>query len=168
MSMHSKTSFSKSSKEGRGDTSAWTDTPSDRAQKAKMKYVHSLLFRSFGYDIRYLGSQLFCIFSYLEAFNEASALASKELQEKSRSSVDAELVEQYNKSRRSKSMVEKHQETTRIKSKKKSNHESVNEEWRQNHPWKPWDRDKDLTGERKNVKLDASDTSQSLTSRFSS
>lgn len=37
--MHSTKSFSKSSKEGRGDTSAWTDTPSERAQKAKMKYV---------------------------------------------------------------------------------------------------------------------------------
>jgi hypothetical protein len=33
------TKFSKSSKEGRGDTSVWTDTPLDRAQKAKMKYV---------------------------------------------------------------------------------------------------------------------------------
>lgn len=142
VSMHSKTSFSKSSKEGRGDTSAWTDTPSDRAQKAKM--------------------------NYLEAFNEASALASKELQEKSRLSVDAELVEQYNKSRRSKSMVEKHQETARTKSKKKSKQESTKEEWQGNHPWKPWDREKDLTAGRQNVKLDAADMSEGLTSRFSS
>lgn len=36
MSMHS-TTFSKTGKEGRGDTSVWTDTPSERAQKAKMK-----------------------------------------------------------------------------------------------------------------------------------
>ncbi|XP_059281292.1 uncharacterized protein LOC132034987 [Lycium ferocissimum] len=142
VSMHSTTSFSKSSKEGRGDTSAWTDTPSDRAQKAKM--------------------------NYLEAFNEASALASKELQEKSRASVDAELVEQYNKARRSKSMVEKHQEKARTKSKKKSKQESVTEEWEGNHPWKPWDREKDLTAGRQNVKLDAADMSQGLTSRFSS
>ncbi|XP_055833296.1 uncharacterized protein LOC129902219 [Solanum dulcamara] len=142
VSMHSTTSFSKSSKEGRGDTSAWTDTPSDRAQKAKM--------------------------NYLEAFNEASALASKEQQEKSRSSVDAELVEQYNKARRSKSMVEKHQETARTKSKKKSKQESVKEEWQGNHPWKPWDREKDLTAGRQNAKLDAADMSQGLTSRFSS
>lgn len=35
------TKFSRGPKEGRGDTSAWTDTPSDRAQKAKMKYVSS-------------------------------------------------------------------------------------------------------------------------------
>lgn len=141
VTMHSTTSFSKSSKEGRGDTSVWTDTPSDRAQKAKM--------------------------NYLEAFNEASALASKE-QEKSRSSVDAELVEQYNKARRSKSMVEKHQETARTKSKKKSKQESSKEEWEGNHPWKPWDREKDLTAGRQNVKLDAANMSQGLTSRFSS
>ncbi|OIT06940.1 PREDICTED: uncharacterized protein LOC109215170 [Nicotiana attenuata] len=141
VTMQSTTSFSKSSKEGRGDTSAWTDTPSDRAQKAKM--------------------------NYLEAFNEASALASKE-QEKSRASVDAELVEQYNKAKRSKSMVEKHQETVRAKSKKKSKQESMKEEWEGNHPWKPWDRDKDLTAGRQNVKLEAADMAQGLTSRFSS
>lgn len=35
------TQFSRGSKEGRGDTSIWTDTPTDRAQKAKMKYVSS-------------------------------------------------------------------------------------------------------------------------------
>uniref|UniRef100_M1BCQ5 L19 ribosomal protein n=1 Tax=Solanum tuberosum TaxID=4113 RepID=M1BCQ5_SOLTU len=93
----------------------------------------------------------------------------KERQEKSRSSVDAELVVHCNKTRRSKSMVEKHQEiAARSKSMKKSKHESVKEEWKGNHPWKPWDREKDLIAGRKNVKLDASDMSQSLTSRFSS
>lgn len=35
-------SFSKNSKEGRGDTSVWTDNPLDRAQKAKMKYDYCL------------------------------------------------------------------------------------------------------------------------------
>ena len=38
------TTFSKSSKAGRGDTSVWTDTPSERAQKAKMKYVFTFSF----------------------------------------------------------------------------------------------------------------------------
>lgn len=33
------TKFNRNTKEGRGDTSAWTDTPSERAQRAKMKYV---------------------------------------------------------------------------------------------------------------------------------
>lgn len=37
------TTFSRGTKEGRGDTSAWTDTPTDRAQKAKMKYVSSFI-----------------------------------------------------------------------------------------------------------------------------
>ena len=38
MPMHSR-QFSRTTKEGRGDTSAWTDSPLDRAQKAKMKYL---------------------------------------------------------------------------------------------------------------------------------
>lgn len=36
--MHSTTSFSMNGKEGRGDTSVWTDSPLDRAQKAQQKY----------------------------------------------------------------------------------------------------------------------------------
>jgi len=31
-------SFSRNTKEGRGDTSAWTDSPLDKAEKAKQKY----------------------------------------------------------------------------------------------------------------------------------
>ncbi len=31
------TFFSKAEKSGRGDTSIWTDTPADKAQKAKMQ-----------------------------------------------------------------------------------------------------------------------------------
>ena len=37
--MHSTTSFSMNGKEGRGDTSVWTDTPLDRAQKAQQRSV---------------------------------------------------------------------------------------------------------------------------------
>ncbi|KAI7738321.1 hypothetical protein M8C21_033436 [Ambrosia artemisiifolia] len=136
-------SFSRTSREGRGDTSAWTDTPSDRAQKAKM--------------------------NYLEAYNEAAALAAND-QEKKTSNADAELVDQYNKAKRSKSLVEKHQESTRVRSKKKSktDKEKQKEEWEGQHPWKPWDREKDLTAGRQNVKLDAENMAQGLTSRFSS
>ena len=44
--MHSTTSFSMNGKEGRGDTSAWTDSPLDRAQKAQQKYDSTfVLFR---------------------------------------------------------------------------------------------------------------------------
>ncbi|GMY17856.1 DNA ligase 1 isoform X2, partial [Fagus crenata] len=139
------TTFSKSSKEGRGDTSVWTDTPSERAQKAKT--------------------------NYLEAYNEAAALASN-VEEKNRKSSDADLVDKYNKQRRSKSLVQKHQEDGASRSKKKSNSKSKQkpekEEWVGQHPWKPWDREKDLTAGRKSVNLDPENMGQGLTSRFSS
>lgn len=141
--MHS-TNFSRTAKEGRGDTSAWTDTPSDRAQKAKM--------------------------NYLEAYNEATALASNEINKKT-SDIDADLVDQYNKANRSKSMVQKHQEESqKSRSKKKSKQmlKPEGEEWVGSHPWKPWDREKDLSAGRLNVKLDAENLSQGLASKFSS
>ncbi|XP_028782875.1 DNA ligase 1 [Neltuma alba] len=136
------TKFSRSSKEGRGDTSAWTDTPSDRAQKAKM--------------------------NYLEAYNEATALASND-EAKKRASEDAELVDKYNKAKRSKSLVQKHQEELTGKSKKKSKRkqEAEKEDWVGDHPWKPWDREKDLTAGRKSVRLDPESMGEGLSSRFS-
>ncbi|CAA3012927.1 Hypothetical predicted protein [Olea europaea subsp. europaea] len=140
MTMQS-TRFSKSSKEGRGDTSAWTDTPSEKAQRAKM--------------------------NYLEAYNEATAIASKE-HEKKTVNMDAELVDQYNKAKRSKSLVEKHKESAKSSSKKKSKQETVKEEWEGKHPWKPWDRENDLTAGRQKVKLDAENMAAGLTSRFAS
>uniref|UniRef100_A0A7N0UBN0 J domain-containing protein n=1 Tax=Kalanchoe fedtschenkoi TaxID=63787 RepID=A0A7N0UBN0_KALFE len=137
------TTFSKTGKEGRGDTSSWTDAPSDRAQKAKM--------------------------SYLEAYNQATALASN-VEEAQRQSADAELVDKYNKAKRSKSLVEKYKEEASSRSKKKSKKKSdkEKEEWVGQHPWKPWDRENDLTAGRQKVKLDADHMSQGLTSRFSS
>ncbi|CAL5348274.1 unnamed protein product [Camellia sinensis] len=137
------TKFSRTSKDGRGDTSIWTDNPSERAQKAKM--------------------------NYLEAYNEAAALASTD-QEKKNTNSDAALVDDYNKKKRSKSLVEKHKEAARTSSssKKKSKQERAKEEWEGQHPWKPWDREKDLTAGRQSVKLDAEDMSQGLASRFSS
>ncbi|KAI3715704.1 hypothetical protein L6452_22690 [Arctium lappa] len=138
-------SFSRTSREGRGDTSAWTDTPSDRAQKAKM--------------------------NYLEAYNEAAALAANDLEKKTSNNDDAEMVDKYNKAKRSKSLVEKHQEASRVRSKKKSKgeqQEKQKQEWEGDHPWKPWDREKDLTAGRQKVKLDAENMAQGLTSRFSS
>ncbi|XP_057532601.1 uncharacterized protein LOC130810520 [Amaranthus tricolor] len=143
MPMHSR-QFSRTTKEGRGDTSAWTDSPLDRAQKAKM--------------------------NYLEAYNQATALASNE-ENKKTSAVDANLVDEYNKAKRSKSLVQKHQEETqKSHSKKKSKQvqQADEEEWAGKHPWKPWDREKDLTAGRQNVKLDAENLTQGLTSRFSS
>ncbi|CAN1159528.1 GPALPP motifs-containing protein 1 [Linum perenne] len=146
VTMHSTKAFSKDVKEGRGDTSAWTDTPSDRAQKAKM--------------------------NYLEAYDAATALASNE-QEKKQSYADADLVDKYNKAKRSKSLVQKHQEelvdrSSSSKKKTKQQKQKEKEEWSGQHPWKPWDRDKDLSAGRQNVKLDADNMGQGLTSRFSS
>lgn len=140
------TRFSRNSKGGRGDTSVWTDTPVERAQKAKM--------------------------NYLEAYNEASALASKEQAKRSIDSV-AQLVDDYNEAKRSKSLVEKHKEaagagsSSRKKSKQKQE-QATKEEWEGQHPWKPWDREKDLTAGRKIVNFDSENLSQGLSSRFSS
>ncbi|XP_058769970.1 uncharacterized protein LOC131643694 [Vicia villosa] len=137
------TQFSRETKQGRGDTSIWTDTPTDRAQKAKM--------------------------NYLEAYNQATALASNE-EEKKRANTDADLVDKYNKAKRSKTLVQKHQEEVASKSKKKSKQqkEKGEKEWVGQHPWKPWDRENDLAAGRMKVKLDAEGMSEGLSSRFNS
>ncbi|XP_030482678.2 uncharacterized protein LOC115699423 [Cannabis sativa] len=139
------TSFSRNAKEGRGDTSAWTDTPTDRAQKAKT--------------------------NFLEAYNKAAALASNEVEK----SLEADLVDKYNKEKRSKSLVQKHQEKAFGRTKKKSTKQQPStkqqrekDEWAGQHPWKPWDREKDLVAGRQDVKLDPGNIGEGLTSRFSS
>ncbi|KMT20086.1 hypothetical protein BVRB_1g001050 [Beta vulgaris subsp. vulgaris] len=137
------TNFSRTTKRGRGDTSAWTDSPLDRALKAKMNYI--------------------------KAYNEASALASNE-ENKKPSAVDADLVDQYNKAKRSKSLVQKHQEEAqkrRSRKKSKQVQQAGEDDWAGKHPWKPWDREKDLSARRQNVKLDKENLGQGLTSRFS-
>jgi hypothetical protein len=175
MTMQS-TQFSRRSKEGRGDTSVWTDTPSDRAQKAKMKYVSLSSFENslsgqldlcLSFILRDFVIHLFYHDSYLEAYNEASALASNEEQNKGKSS-EAELVDKYNKEKRSKSLLQKHQEEATGRSKKKSKQQPEKEQWVGQHPWKPWDREKDLTAGRKSINLDPENMAQGLTSRFSS
>lgn len=103
----------------------------------------------------------------MEAYNEANALASNE-EEKKRASGDADLVDKYNKAKRSKTLVQKYQEDVASKSKKKSKQQSEKEEWVGQHPWKPWDREKDLTAGRQSVKLDSESMSEGLSSRFSS
>ncbi|CAL9068776.1 uncharacterized protein LOC135628019 isoform X1 [Musa acuminata AAA Group] len=138
MSMQS-TSFSRTTKEGRGDTSIWTDSPLDKAQQAKQ--------------------------NYLEAYNKAKALGDVE-DERKRMSRDAELVDKYNASKRSVSLVQKHREESSRPRKKVKQPEK--EEWEGMHPWKPWDREKDLTAGRKKVNFDSENMAQGLASRFSS
>lgn len=106
--------------------------------------------------------------SYLEAYNEATALASNE-EEKKNASADADLVDKYNKAKRSKSLVQKHQEEASSRTKKKSKqHQPEKEEWMGQHPWKPWDREKDLVAGRQSIKFDTDNMTQGLASRFSS
>lgn len=86
-------------------------------------------------------------------------------------SSEAKLVDQYNMAKRSKSLVEKHQEASaksRVKKRSKQEKESGKDEWEGNHPWKPWDREKDLTAGRQSVNLDRENMTQGLSSRFSS
>lgn len=83
-------------------------------------------------------------------------------------SLDVELVDKYNKEKRSKSLVEKHQEAASRPKKKTIKQPKEKEDWVGQHPWKPWDREKDLTAGRQNVKLDSDGMAQGLTSRFSS
>lgn len=92
--------------------------------------------------------------------------------------LDAELVDKYSKEKRSKSLVDKHKEesssssSSRLKKKKKlslsSKEKAEKDEWVGNHPWKPWDRENDLTAGRQKVKLDAESMAEGLASKFSS
>ncbi|XXG65515.1 hypothetical protein AAC387_Pa05g3195 [Persea americana] len=140
VSMHSTTTFSRNSREGRGDTSVWTDNPLDKAQKAKM--------------------------NYLEAYNEAAAIVAGE--DKKKHSSDAELVDMYNRSKRSVSLVQKHREEASSRPKKKNKQQQEKGEWEGQHPWKPWDREKDLVAGRQKVNFDSENMTQGLSSRFSS
>uniref|UniRef100_A0A0D6R351 J domain-containing protein n=1 Tax=Araucaria cunninghamii TaxID=56994 RepID=A0A0D6R351_ARACU len=144
-SMHS-TFFSKSEKADRGDASIWTDTPVEKAEKAKMHY--------------------------LEAYKQAALTAGEneiDALEKKRSSATAELMDNYNKSKRSVSLVEKHQKELKKPSKKiKQTEKQEEEEWSGKHPWKPWDREADLAAGRQKVTFDANSSAKGLTSRFSS
>ena len=139
--MRRSTMFSRSAEQGRGDTSGWTGVPSERARKAKM--------------------------DYLQAYNEFASLASNE--EERKRSLDAELMDKYNKEKRSKSLLQKHKEEIRASrlKRKHSKQEAEEEDWVGKHPWKPWDREKDLAGGRQSVKLDSENMTQGLSSRFS-
>ncbi|PKA61496.1 hypothetical protein AXF42_Ash014413 [Apostasia shenzhenica] len=132
------TSFSKSGREGRGDASMWTDTPLDKSRKAKQ--------------------------NYLEAYNKARELADMDDKGKAKRS-DADLVDKYNSTKRSKSLMQKHKEESQ--NLKKRSKKPEKEEWEGSHPWKPWDREKDLTAGRQKVNFDAESMAQGLSSRFS-
>ncbi|XP_039116406.1 LOW QUALITY PROTEIN: uncharacterized protein LOC120251818 [Dioscorea cayenensis subsp. rotundata] len=133
------TSFSKTGKEGRGDTSVWTDSPVTEQKKRKL--------------------------NYLEAYNKAKAISDVDGENSKRSS-NASLVDEYNASKRSVSLLQKHR--AKGKRPKKKSKQTEKEEWVGAHPWKPWDRENDLSAGRKKVDLDSKSMGQGLTSRFSS
>ena len=101
--------------------------------------------------------------SYLEAYNKAKAIADG--YEENIKGSDASLVDKYNSSKRSVSLVQKHRESKKEKNKHKQREK---EGWEKNHPWKPWDREKDISAGRQNVALDPENMTQGLSSRFSS
>jgi hypothetical protein len=62
------------------------------------------------------------------------------------------------------SLVQKQRESKE----KKKQKQNEKEEWERNHPWKPWDREKDLTAGRQKVTVDPENMSQGLSSCFAS
>lgn len=107
----------------------------------------------------------------MEAYDKANALAdAEEARSQPKPASDASLVDKYNEKKRAMSLVEKHREEKKKEKKVKKERggkDKGKEEWEGNHPWKPWDREKDLTAGRTNVNLDAKNMSEGLTSRFS-
>ncbi|XP_024522880.1 uncharacterized protein LOC9640968 [Selaginella moellendorffii] len=144
-SMHS-TFFSKTEKTGRGDTSVWTDTPLEKAQKAKMQYLEA----------------------YNQAALPAAATDAATAAESQRSSEIAKVVDKYNEKKRAESLVEKHKREASEKKNAGNKKSQPVEDWVGKHPWKPWDRENDLAAGRKSVKLDAKSMAQGLSSRFGS
>ncbi|MCO5597957.1 hypothetical protein L7F22_052045 [Adiantum nelumboides] len=138
------TFFSRSVKSGRGDTSVWTDTPMDKVRKARMGFLEG----------------------------ERQSMLSNEsdhLYKEERYPASAEIMDQFNSVKRGMSLVEKHQmEHTKVKKASNKREALQPAEWVASHPWKPWDRDKDLTAGRQKVDLDKSNMAEGLTSRFSS
>jgi hypothetical protein len=93
-------------------------------------------------------------------------------------------MDSYNSNRRLQSLVEKHKLERSEGSKKKKKKQQQGEEkqagkgvnrpalskteegWAGSHPWKPWDREKDLTAGRQSVNLDPKKFTEGLTARF--
>lgn len=138
------TFFSRSSKSGRGDTSVWTDTPMEKAQKAKMAYLEAQQYTALTGDTN--------DFSFKEGKDSAAA----------------GILDDFNSTKRGTSLLEKHQLDRSKKVKKAHKEASQPAEWSASHPWKPWDREKDLASGRKSVNLDKSNMAEGLSSRFSS
>eukprot|EP00897_Mesotaenium_endlicherianum_P003367 jgi/Mesen1/3058/ME000018S02364 len=171
------TFFSREEKRGRGDASAWTDTPQQKAEKAKQLYLDA----------------------YQQAMLPGPSQETVALFEQAKASKAALLMDQYNENKRAKTLLEKHQEALAEGAKKRRRKEKeeaafaklgkkgagasrgaaakgggvggpgeASKEWEANHPWRPWDRDKDLSAGPKAMKLDKDNMAGGLSSRFGS
>ncbi|KAH0982904.1 hypothetical protein GBA52_010081 [Prunus armeniaca] len=102
----------------------------------------------------------------LTRFNSSNEVAAFALnaEEKKRKVSDGDLVDKYNKEKRSKSLLQKSKEEAAKRSKRKSKKQQTEkEDWVGKHPWMPWDREKDLAGGRQRVKLDSENMNQAPT-----
>jgi len=119
----------------------------------------------------------------LEAYKQAALTdrPADELdeREKERAAKEAQLMDSYNSHKRSQSLMEKHQAERSAGGKKKKIKKVEKEDgnanrgasekepdWKVNHPWKPWDREKDIAAGRKSVNLDPKNFKEGLSSRF--
>ncbi|KAK9869043.1 hypothetical protein WJX84_007358 [Apatococcus fuscideae] len=132
-SQTSKTSFSQSRVQARGDTSAWTDTPGQKLARLQG----------------------------LAAASEQAALPSPAEAAKKASDVQAAAkVDQWNATQRTKTLVEVHQERLQAEKKKKRKEakdaakadkkagQQGDGDWEGKHPWRPFDRERDLNSSR--------------------
>lgn len=115
---------------------------------------------------------------YLEAYKQAALTGPETTEsvfEKEKAVKTAAFLDEYNEKKRSLSMLEEHQQKSKKGTKKakkgKSQQQPLEEdkkkEWAEAHPWKPWDREKDLTAGRQTMKWDdKKSVGESLSSRF--
>ncbi|KAK9803593.1 hypothetical protein WJX72_003080 [[Myrmecia] bisecta] len=120
-SQKNQTTFAKNSIQGRGDTSAWTDTPAQRLERLQ------------------------------NGAGQAALPSTLSAADQRRASATAKLVDQYNASSRRRTLVEQHQERLEAEKKAKTKKRKAegkpdegSEAWVGNHPWRPFDREKDL------------------------
>ena len=117
----SQTAFSSRGVSSRGDTTAWTDTPREREARAAGLLLEGVS---------------------LAKLTDAGARSAA--MERKRTSETAELVDGFNASKRSKSMLDEHRERMAKGAGQGAPGTADRPAWASNHPWRPWDRDRDL------------------------
>ncbi|CAI6002855.1 unnamed protein product [Closterium sp. NIES-64] len=148
------TFFSRSDKVGRGDTSAWTDNPEQRAARAKQQYLEAYSSAA----------------NALEGPSADSAAALQSLQDKR----TAALVDNLAAQKQAVSLVEQHRKKQAEGAKKKSMGKEKGKGKGEgerggggNAGWRMWDREKDLEVKPKAMKWTADGMAQGLSGRFS-